>query len=209
MSDVVDRLMFLRKRAKLPTKARAAVAYGIGYEVYKKIESHRANDPRNLTSEHAVAIAGYHGVSPGWLMFGEGSPEGFTTIKLGGQIGAGQEIHLFDDNESHETVSSEIATADARAFEVKGDSMRPLALEHDYIFVGPERRDIAALIGCECAVLLDDGRRFFKVIENGSKKGLYNLISYNADAIRDVAVHSAGLFLGLRRSQRTDVRRKR
>lgn len=208
MTDVADRLLFLRKKAKLGTKKDAATKYRIGYEVYKKIESKRSTDPRNLTPDQCATIAKFHRVSQGWLMFGEGSPEGYTSIRLEGAIGAGQEINLFDDNETHETVSSEIAGAEARALEVRGDSMRPLARDGDIIFVGPEHRSIAELIGRECAVLLEDGRRFFKVIENSAKRGRYDLISYNAETIRDVAIHSAGLFLGLRRSQRIDRRRK-
>jgi phage repressor protein C with HTH and peptisase S24 domain len=209
MNDVTDRLVSLRKAKKLKSKAAAAKAYGIGYEVYKKIESYRASDPRNLTAEHALSIAKFHKVSPGWLMFGEGSPGHMGGVRILGTIGAGQEINVFDDNESFETVSSDIAMPDARAFEVKGDSMLPLARDGDTIFVGPERRDVTTLIGSECAVALEDGRRFFKVIENGSRKGLFDLVSYNAETIRDVAVHSAGLFLAVRRNQRGRTRRRR
>jgi hypothetical protein len=63
--------------------------------------------------------------------------------------------------------------------------MRPLAHHRDIVFVGPSRKDIEALLGLECAIVLEDGRRFFKVIENGSKKGFYDLLSYNAEPIRD------------------------
>lgn len=205
MSDLADRLSFLRRQKDWTSMTQAAKAYGIGYEVYKKMASHASSDPRNLTVENATIIAAKHKVSLGWLMFGEGSPEGFHRVDVVGEIGAGQAIHAFDDTEAFEKVSSEIASADGAAFEVKGDSMYPLARDGDMIFVGPERKgkDVADLIGSECAVVLEDGRRFFKVIENGSKRGLYNLVSYNADPIRDVAIHSAGLFLGLRRSQRS------
>ncbi len=202
MNSVVDRLALLRKRGKLRSKAAAAKAYGIGYEVYKKIEAHNASDPRNLTPDQARDIAAFHGVKPGWLMFGDGSPDGSNQVPLQGKIGAGQELMLYENVDDGETVSTEIAEVDAAAFEVEGDSMIPLARNKDIVFVGPARRDIGALIGKECAVLLEDGRRFLKVIERGSKKGLYDLVSYNAETIRDVSVHSAGPLLGVRRRYR-------
>ncbi|KGT75830.1 hypothetical protein MA20_32090 [Bradyrhizobium japonicum] len=202
MKDVYDRLVWLRglREDLKKSKKAAADAYGIGYEVYKKIET-RGND-RGLTSEHALSIARFHRVSPGWVMFGEGRPQGLDTIKLIGEIGAGQEIRPFQDGgDDYERVSADIGDPNAVAFQVKGDSMLPLARNLDIIFVGPERRDIVSLIGRECAVVLDDGRRFFKVIEHGSKKGRQDLISYNAEPIRDVAIHSVGLFLGVKRNR--------
>lgn len=200
MSQISDRLAYLRKRGKLRSKAAAAKAYGIGYEVYKKIDAHNPADPRNLTAEQAKDIAAYHRVSVGWLMFGEGAPDGVNAAPLQGKIGAGQEMMLYDNLDTDGIISTEIASAGSVAFEVEGDSMRPLAHDRDILFVGPERRDIDSLIGVECAVLLEDGRRFFKILEHGPRKGKYDLISYNAAPIRDVAVHSAGPLLGIKRS---------
>jgi hypothetical protein len=201
MRDVYDRLVWLRSRREdlKKSKRAAADAYGIGYEVYKKIETRE--NARNLTSEHALNIARFHKVSPGWVMFGEGKPSGLSSVKLIGEIGAGQEIRPFADVDDYEPVAADIGDPDAVAFQVKGDSMMPLARNLDLIFVGPEQKDITALIGRECAVVLEDGRRFFKVIENGSKRGRHDLISYNAEPIRDVVIHSAGLFLGVKRNR--------
>ncbi|UEM09043.1 S24 family peptidase [Bradyrhizobium barranii subsp. barranii] len=200
MKDVYDRLVWLRSRHDRLKKSKrvAADAYGIGYEVYKKIETRE--NARNLTSDQTLTIARFHKVSPGWLMFGEGKPAGLSGVRLIGEIGAGQEIHPFADDGAYEPVAADIGNPDAVAFQVKGDSMLPLARNNDLIFVGPEQKDITQLIGRECAVMLEDGRRFFKVIENGSKRGRHDLISYNAEPIRDVTIHSAGLFLGLKRN---------
>jgi hypothetical protein len=203
MKTVVERLHFLRKKGQLRSKRAAAEAYGIGYEVYKKIEVHDSNDPRNLTKDQADQIARYHRVSPGWIMFGTGEMStrnagNERTVPLSGRIGAGQEVVAFERDET-ENVSVEIGDLDGRAFQVIGPSMMPLARDGDYIFVGPERKDFTSLLGLECAVHLRDGRTFFKVLTNGSRKGRYTLISYNADPIVDVQVESAGPFLGLRR----------
>jgi hypothetical protein len=51
-------------------------------------------------------------------------------------------------------------------------------------------------------VQLEDGKRMFKILRRGSRHGLYDLASHNADPIRDQQVHSAGLFLGVRRRTR-------
>lgn len=195
MDESVERLMWLRKRAEIATKADAARAYGIPYEIYKKLE----DGSRSLTKEHADTIARHHHVSRGWLMFGEGTPNGEFDIPLVGLIAGGQEIVLFDDVEKKATVDALLAGPDAVALEVRGDSMFPLAHNRDIIFVGPPRRDVARLVGYECAVQLDDGRRMFKVIERGSRPNLYDLRSYNAEPLRDVAIHSAGPFIGVRR----------
>jgi phage repressor protein C with HTH and peptisase S24 domain len=198
MDDTAERLQWLRKKGGLPSKSTAAKAYGIAYEIYKKMES----GERSLTREHAETIALWHTVSRGWLMFGEGTPEGEVTVPLIGEIGGGQEVSLFPGSEEHyEPASALIASHDAVAFRVRGNSMYPLAHDGDLIFIGPPRRgrDMARLIGKECGVLLEDGRRFFKVLERGSRDGLYDLHSYNAEPLRGVEVHSAGAFQGLKR----------
>ncbi len=198
MDDTVERLQWLRKKGNLPSKRAAARAYDVPYELYKKIEA----GERALTREHAETIALWHGISRGWLMFGEGTPEGEVTVPLIGEIGGGQEVSLFPGGEeSYEATSALIAGHDAVAFRVRGDSMMPLAHDGDVIFVGPPRRgrDLSRLIGKECAVLLEDGRRFFKVLERGARDGVYDLHSYNAEPLRGVAVHSAGAFQGLKR----------
>lgn len=195
MNDASDRLLWLRRRADLPSKADAARAYGIPYEIYKKLE----DGTRGLTPEHTDRIANYHGVSRGWLMFNEGAPEGENSVPLAGFIGAGQEITLFDDNENIGRTDALIAGPDAIALEVRGDSMFPLARNSDLIFVGPPRRDLDRLLGYECAVRLHDGRQLFKILERGSKQGLFDLRSYNAEPMRDQQVHSAGAFIGVRR----------
>ena len=208
MSTVQDRLGFLMKEAKLKSLRVAAERYGIGYEVFKKIASHNASDPRNLTPDQAQSIAKFHKVSAGWLLFEEGDARPHVGIKLIGKIGAGQEMMIFETNE--ETIPGNIAGADAAVLEVEGDSMWPLARDGDYIFVGPGRsgKEIDSLIGEECAVYLDDQRRFFKVIERGSLADHYDLVSHNAPTIRNVRIVEAGPLLAVKRRSTRKVSRK-
>ena len=196
--EMADRLEWLRRRDALPSRSGAARAYAIPYEIYKKI----AAGDRPLTRAHAATIALWHGVSAGWLMFGEGTPTGEVTVPLIGEIGGGQVVQLFPGGEeSYEPVSALIAGHDSSAFRVRGDSMYPLAHDGDLIFVGPPRRgrELIRLLGRECAVLLEDGRRFFKVLERATRDGFFDLHSYNAEPLRNSEVHSAGAFQGLKR----------
>lgn len=200
MIKTTERLAWLRQLGEFASKKGAADAYGINYEIYKKL----ASGGRGLTPEHTETIANWHKVSPGWLMFGEGTPKGKMVVPLQGDIGAGQEmIEFVDTSDQGQHVSGLIADPGAVAFRVKGDSMLPLARNADIVFFGRPARgaDIRRLIGQECAVRLVDGRRFFKVLERGSRSGVYDLHSYNktAEPIREVEVHEAGPLLGLRR----------
>ena len=193
MSDIAQRLADLRIGKGFKSKADAARAYGLKYESYKSYESGN----RGLPLQSARAIARYHRISLGWLMAGQGNPHDNPSVPLQGKIGAGQEMMLFEDGV--ETVEAHFDIESSTAFEIQGDSMMPVARDKDIVFFGPERRDVASLVHHECAVVLQDGRRFFKILQNGSRKGLYSLASYNGATIADVEVHSAGPFLGLMR----------
>lgn len=210
MNDVPDRIAFLMKQdAKLTTLAAAARAYGINYETFKKIASHNSAERRNISLEDALKIAAYHGVSGGWLLFNEGGPDLFKGIKLEGKIGAGQENMIFEDPGNEDAIPMDIIGPDARAFEVDGESMRPLARHGDTVFVGPATRDIRSLVGEECVVFLEDGRRFFKVIESGTEPGRYTLTSHNAAPIPNVEIHSAGRLIAIRRRQSKPIRARK
>lgn len=196
----VERLKFLRKRAKIGSAKKAAEFYGIGYDSYKKLEN--ATDPHKLTAEQARKIARWHRISSGWVMFGEGKIDGDSEVRLEGSIGAGQEMILFEDATGYDTIDVSLASDESRAFEASGDSMLPLARNGDIVVVGPPTTSLKKLIGEECAVQLQDGRRFFKVLANGSKQGTFDLISYNAEPMRNMEVHSAGTLRGIiRRGQ--------
>jgi hypothetical protein len=200
MQDVPSRLAALMKLADppFPSLAAAAEAYGIGYETFKKIASKNAEQTRGLSLANAKKIARFHRIPTAWVLTGEGK-SGLSGIRMIGKIGAGQEMMEYNDPGNEEPIDPEIAGPDALALFVDGDSMRPLARDGDLIFVGPAQRDITTLIGEECAVFLEDGRRFFKIIEHGSQQGRFDLISHNAAPIRNVEIHSAGRFLALKR----------
>jgi hypothetical protein len=199
MTDFVERLAWLRERGEFASKKAAAEAYGVGYETYKKIS--KGESGRGLTKEHVEKIAAYHRISPGWLMFEEGTPEGKLRVPLKGYIVAGQAIELFDDNRAEQTVDAIVAGPDTAAFEIRSDSMFPLARQGDIAFFGRAKRssDIGRLIGQDCAVFLEDGGALFKTLARGPKPGLYDLFSYNAGTIPAASVHEARRLLAIKR----------
>jgi repressor LexA len=77
--------------------------------------------------------------------------------------------------------------------EVDGESMMPKYDPGDVVVVWREqRRDINFYIGQLAAVRTEDGRRFLKIILNGSREGLYRLESFNAKPIVDVSISWVG-----------------
>jgi phage repressor protein C with HTH and peptisase S24 domain len=137
-------------------------------------------------------------------MFNEGTPKGEFDVPLRGFIAAGQQVTFFEDiGQAEGSTNGLLGGPDTSAFEVRGDSMYPLAKQGDIAFFGPpvRGRDIARLVGRECIATLEDGHRYFKTIEKSSKgQRYYDLRSYNADTIHDVEIHEAGAFVGLRRA---------
>ena len=116
------------EEGELPSKSAAAKVYDIPYEIYRRIG---AGD-RSLTREHAETIAPWHGVLRGWLMFGEGTPAGEVMVPLIGEIGGGRRGLLFPGSEeTYEQTPALVASHDAAAFRMRGNSMYPLAHDGD------------------------------------------------------------------------------
>ena len=189
-----ERLQKARKDRGFASASEAAQAFNWTISTYVQHE----NGSREISRTAAPRYAEAFRVTAGWLLWGEAMATRGSTAKLRlvGRIGAGQEVRPVD--EEVEFVDLRIA-AHAEAFEVVGNSMLPVA-RHKDIVIAAAPRALRDLIGTECVVELDDGRRFFKTVERGSAPGLFTLISYNAEPIRDVRVTAAGPLMGILRS---------
>lgn len=118
-------------------------------------------------------------------------------VPVMGRIGAGSVIDPdFDQADSaglYEVTLPFPVPDEMIGLEVDGESMMPKYDPGDVVVVWrDQRRDISAYIGQLAAVRTEDGRRFLKIILNGSKEGLYRLESFNAKPIVDVSISWVG-----------------
>lgn len=189
------RLIEARRAAGYERPIDAVRAHGFVSATYNQHE----NGTRDLPRWAAETYARAYRVSAGWLLYGDGNPKGkMPIIRFGGTIGAGQMVLPTSDIDA--MIEGTIGQDEGEAFEILGDSMIPVARPGDIVFFGPPRPP-KMLIGRESIVELVDGTRLFKMIERGSRPGLYDLMSYNATPIRDVEILRAGPFLGVRRKR--------
>lgn len=141
--------------------------------------------------------------------FGE-TGEAHSVIPGLGYIGAGAEV-LPDFEQVPPEGLFEVSVpfplpAEMGAFEVRGDSMRPVFRDgHVIIVYLSQRKPLEAFYGHEAAVRTADGRRFIKTIMKGTQ-GRVTLSSWNADPIEDQRLEWIGeIFAILPRSAVTHI----
>lgn len=95
-------------------------------------------------------------------------------------------------------VSSEII-----AFRVKGSSMRPAYRDGDVVLVHANQKGAPdSYFGEEVAVRTLTGNRYLKEIHPGERKGTFNLVSHNAEVIKNVRLEWVGeIYLTIRNNQ--------
>jgi SOS-response transcriptional repressor LexA len=130
-------------------------------------------------------------VGEGWLLTGEGQgPKGaaIRMIPIVGYVGAGAEVIPLDEGaiDEIECPWSELAP-DTVAVRVRGDSMAPAYYDRDLIFYERQETDVRHLLGKECVVALDDGRRFVKQLRR-TGTGEWYLHSHNAEPILGIKI---------------------
>jgi phage repressor protein C with HTH and peptisase S24 domain len=124
-----------------------------------------------------------------WLITGRGGPKQAEKVAMVGYVGAGQKIIPIDDHEKGAGLDNIEAPPGVKgsglcAVKVRGSSMYPAYQDGDVIFYG-DRQAPEELIGKEVVVEVIGGEMYVKTLENGSKRGLFTLSSYNAPPLRD------------------------
>lgn len=135
------------------------------------------------------------GVTTDWLLYEKGPGPGqarnvlpdivpddghHATVPIRHYVGAGDEVHLFDDDERLGDAAAPPGYEKGSAVIVRGESMMPHFVPGDMLFFRmreePPKKDLPkrAVI-----VQVTDGPLFLKRILPGSKKGLFHLISVN------------------------------
>lgn len=188
MGDSSDRLRQAREKAGFPSARAAAIRFGWKESTYASHENGQTPVPAREAPKYAKAFK----VSPGWILTGEGSRELRNFVRVMGRIGAGAEISPDEEQVPPEGID-EIEVPfplpdNAIAFEVQGESMWPRYDPGDVIVCINQERDPGTLIGQEAAIKTVAGQRYLKRLDNGARRGTFDLLSFNAEAIRNVRI---------------------
>ena len=120
-----------------------------------------------------------------------------TRAPIMGRVGAGAEIMVEHEQapaDGYDLVELPFAFIEpVIAFEVAGDSMLPVYEPGEVIVcLRDQVRSTESYLGKRVVVRTVGGRRFIKRLMRGSRRGLYNLDSWNARTIEDVRLEWVG-----------------
>ena len=200
-------------RSKLFRSARAAAkALDVAVSTYGAHERAEAPGGRDYGPDEARRYARRFKVTPEWLLTGsragEPSPVGHhdrpfeaeapdeagpATVKVVGYVGAGAETHFYAvaQGDLDEVPAPEGSIGATVAVEIRGDSLGSL-FDRWLVFYDEVRSPVTPdLIGKLCVVGLADDRVLIKKVRQGSREGLYRLLSEREPPIEDVAVEWA------------------
>ncbi len=193
MSTPAERLRRAREQAGYATAAEGAMRAGVKYYTYVQHE----NGTRGIPADRAATYARAFGVEPQWILYGRGGRDMRRMIPVVGYVGAATEFHGFDDHAQggglDEIEPPPGVPEDAVAVIVRGDSGYPAIREGMILVYWNKYENPVELVGEDCFVRLMDGRTLVKILERGSRDGLWTLTSVNASTppIRDVQIEWA------------------
>lgn len=202
MSTPAERLRRAREAAGYGTAAEGATRAGVKYYTYVQHE----NGTRGIPADRAELYGRAFGVEPQWILYGRaGRPR--ATIPVVGYVGASTEFQGFDDHAQgaglDEIEAPPGAPAGAVAVIVRGDSGWPAIRDGNVLVYWDKYENPVDLVGNDCFVRLKDGRTLVKLLERGSRDGLWTLTSINASTppIRDAEIEwAAPIEVKLRRA---------
>ena len=218
MDSPADRLRKAIKRRGYDDMAAFAKAVGVK-DTTLRGQVNRDSIPKGAAERYAQKLK----IPVAWLLYRQG-PDPFSdnvsrvfdgAANLGadltlrpkanvvGYVGAGAEIFPLDDyarGNGMETVDAPIGFgADLVAVRVRGNSMFPMLLDGWLIFY---RKDIEGVddsyVNKLCVVRVAGGPTLVKWLRKGSKKGGYDLESFNAPTRKDETLEWASPVLDIR-----------
>jgi phage repressor protein C with HTH and peptisase S24 domain len=203
MSTPAERLRRARTAAGYATAAEGAARAGVKYYTYVQHE----NGTRGIPADRAEAYGRAFGVEPQWILYGRSGRQR-PAIPVVGYVGAATEFHGFDDHAQgaglDEIEAPPGAPPGAVAVIVRGDSGWPAIREGMVLVYWNKYEDPPPdVVGEDCFVRLRDGRTLVKLLDKGSREGLWTLTSINASTppIRDVEIEwAAPIEVKLRRA---------
>lgn len=179
------------------SQGQLADMVGMKQQGIDNIEQGVVKRPR-LLKEIATALR----TSEEWLLWEEGSEEVGNVVGVKGLVGAGGTVdtgteQIPPDGNLYEIEVPFALPPGAFALQVSGESMFPRYDSGDVIVCAKQSDDPAQLIGWESAVQTLDGSRYLKRLLRGSRKGLFDLESFNANPIRGVRLQWASPIHGV------------
>lgn len=205
MKSQGERLAHAIRLAGYKTKAEFAEVAGVGAVTLRQ-QINRDSVPAEATELYARKLRRV-GVTTEWLLFGKGPAPGEArrvmpdivpddglrpTVAVHGFVGAGDEVHEFDDTDRMGDEAAPPRYENGAAVIVRGDSMRPLFQPGDILFYNMREEAPKTLPRRAVIVKLTTGELYLKKILPGTKKGLFHLISVNPTTpeMLDRHVHS-------------------
>lgn len=191
----------IRKRLDALGLSAASVSRdaGLGRDYLRDVLNGKSQNP---SAQSIALVAPLLKTSLGYLMTGAGDEE-VEPIEVRAYVGAGAVITRVTDDAPLERVEAPPgATGIAGAAIVRGTSQLPALRDGDVVFWGEQTDDPSAYINLECVCILSNDQWLVKTLLPGSRKGLYTLISHNAEPIHDAEVVAASPILWVRRSMR-------
>ena len=130
-----------------------------------------------------LAIAEVVGLSPSYLLgLDEQSKIAIPTVGIATNAEEWSPIEGVKDE-----FTFEVRGYDLIGVEVRGNAMAPVYRDQDYLIC--QRRGgrfVQNLVGSDCLVLTKTGRRYLKLLQKGTRPGVFTLRSYNPAARDDV-----------------------
>ncbi len=181
--SIPENIKRYRQAKKLSQPALAKLA-GVSQQLISQLER-----GINLTTKHLPAIAKALDVTMGEIdkAYVPAVLSRERQVRLRGFVGAGQEVYQFEDGDAGWADAPPDATDATEAVEVQGSSMLPVYKSGTILYYSMQLPP-DEMIGEQCVVKLEDERTLVKTLTRGKERGLYTLVSFNADPIEDVGV---------------------
>lgn len=183
-----DRLLKARKSAQISGPAEAAAAMGISRFTYTQHE----NGTRGFKKDSAARYAKKFRVSLEWLLTGKGDMKGKPeTVPVVGMVGAGAKIIPFPDQGALDDEPLLKDMAGVEAARIRGGSMPPFQ-DGWLIFWRQQNEGVTQdCIGKLCVLDVKEGPMLVKIVQQGSKRGLWNLVSWKGPDLEDQVLNWA------------------
>jgi transcriptional regulator with XRE-family HTH domain len=155
------------------------------------------NGQRRLTLEWAIKLAPVLECSPLDLLGLRNATS--TPVAIKGFIQDTEEVHEFSDNENRVFHMASSEAKEPFAVEIRGNGLWPVYRQGDLV-IYDQGAPIADACGRECVVTLNDGKTLIRWLFNGSRPGLYRLVSHREPEIHDISIKSAHPVVFVRRA---------